>query len=86
MPPSICFAYATIEPHDDGKIMLNSIDKGEKYSLKSTDFLDLDGNLDLIKGIYNRVVKDFTKSPSLSNFPPMWMHPRVQDWDHHLHS
>ena len=57
------FAYATIEPRQDGKIVLNSIDKNENYEFQAADSLDIDGNLDLHKGIYNRVVKDFVKKP-----------------------
>jgi D-glycero-alpha-D-manno-heptose-7-phosphate kinase len=57
------FAYATIEPRQDGKIVLNSIDKNEIYEFQSAEMLDIDGNLDLHKGIYNRVVKDFAKKP-----------------------
>lgn len=55
------YAYATIEPRDDGKIILNAIDKGEYYELDSKTNLEIDGKLDLLKGIYNRIVKDFTK-------------------------
>lgn len=57
------FAYATIEPRQDGKIVLHSIDKNEKYEFQATDRLDIDGDLDLHKGIYNRIVKDFIKQP-----------------------
>jgi D-glycero-alpha-D-manno-heptose-7-phosphate kinase len=57
------YAYATIEPRDDGKIILNSIDKRERYEFGRTDQLNIDGNLDLVKGIYNRLVRDFTKNP-----------------------
>jgi len=57
------FAYATIEPRQDDKIILNSIDKNESYEFHSTDSLVIDGKLDLHKGIYNRVVKDFAKKP-----------------------
>jgi D-glycero-alpha-D-manno-heptose-7-phosphate kinase len=57
------FAYATIEPRQDGMIVLNSIDKNENYEFQAADSLDIDGNLDLHKGIYNRVVKDFVKKP-----------------------
>jgi D-glycero-alpha-D-manno-heptose-7-phosphate kinase len=53
------YAYATIEPRTDGKIVLNAVDKGEFYTLESVPKLVIDGNLDLMKGIYNRVVKDF---------------------------
>jgi len=55
------FAYATIQPRDDNKIVLNSIDKKEYLEFDSTETLEIDGNLDLAKGIYNRVVSQFTK-------------------------
>ncbi len=57
------YAYATIEPLEGGKIILNAVDKGELFEYESQHELALDGNLDLIKGIYNRVVKDFTQQP-----------------------
>ena len=56
-------AYATIEPRDDKKIILNSVDKNERYTYENMLALPIDGKLDLIKGIYNRVVKDFVKKP-----------------------
>jgi len=57
------YAYANIEPRNDGKIVLNSIDKGEEIILESALHLPIDGKLDLLKGIYNRIAKDFTKQP-----------------------
>jgi D-glycero-alpha-D-manno-heptose-7-phosphate kinase len=57
------YAYTTIEPRDDGKVILNALDKGERYEMPAVSVLEMDGNLDLIKGIYNRVVKDFTGKP-----------------------
>jgi len=57
------YAYATIVPRDDNKIVLISVDKNEHYTFKSTIVLPIDGKLDLVKGIYNRVVKDFIKKP-----------------------
>ncbi|GET29894.1 dehydrogenase [Prolixibacter sp. SD074] len=57
------YAYATIEPRNDGKIVLNAIDKGEYLTLTSIKQLSIDGRLDLLKGIYNRVVRDFSKEP-----------------------
>jgi len=57
------YAYATIVPRNDGKIILRSIDKKEEYSLKATTNLKIDGKLDLLKGAYNRIVKDFSKKP-----------------------
>ena len=57
------YAYATIVPRDDKKIILNSVDKNEHYTYENMPALPIDGKLDLIKGIYNRVVKDFVKKP-----------------------
>jgi D-glycero-alpha-D-manno-heptose-7-phosphate kinase len=54
------YAYATIEPRTDGKIIFNAIDKKEKYILKSVPKLKIDGKLDLHKGAYNRIVKDYS--------------------------
>jgi D-glycero-alpha-D-manno-heptose-7-phosphate kinase len=57
------YAYATIAPRNDDKIILNSVDKNENYTFDSTTVLPIDGKLDLVKGIYNRVIKDFVKKP-----------------------
>jgi D-glycero-alpha-D-manno-heptose-7-phosphate kinase len=57
------YAYANIEPRNDGKIVLNSIDKCEEIVLNSEIHLPIDGKLDILKGIYNRIVKDFTHQP-----------------------
>ncbi len=57
------YASATIEPRDDGKIVLDARDLGESDILKSKKKLKIDGTLDLLKGVYNRIVKDFTKKP-----------------------
>ncbi len=57
------FAWASIEPRTDGKIILNSIDKKEVCSYDAIPNLTTDGKLDLHKGVYNRVVKDYTGRP-----------------------
>ena len=57
------YAYATIEPRNDGKIILNAVDRKERMELESVENLELNGKLDLLKGVYNRIVKDFTKRP-----------------------
>lgn len=65
------YAYATIIPRSDGKIVLNSIDKGEAYEFAATDELSLTGGLLLHKGIYNSIVRKLTKKPvsfSLSTY------------------
>ena len=57
------YSYATIEPTNDGKIVLHAIDRKERYEFDSELQLPIDGKLDLLKGIYNRVVKDYTQRP-----------------------
>ncbi len=52
-------AYATIEPLNNGKIILDAIDLGEQMELDTAEQLPIDGKLDLLKGVYNRIVKDF---------------------------
>jgi D-glycero-alpha-D-manno-heptose-7-phosphate kinase len=57
------YAYATIRPLDNGKIILHAQDRDEHYELDATEQLAIDGNLNLLKGIYNRIVRDFTHKP-----------------------
>jgi D-glycero-alpha-D-manno-heptose-7-phosphate kinase len=57
------YAYTSIKPREDGKIIINAIDRNEIIELKSEEHLAIDGKLDLIKGVYNRIVKDFVKKP-----------------------
>jgi D-glycero-alpha-D-manno-heptose-7-phosphate kinase len=65
------YAYATLQPRSDGKIVLHAIDKEEVLSYHSQPVLPLDGRLDLLKGVYNRVIRDFDLKPlsfSLTTF------------------
>ncbi len=57
------YAYATIKPTSDGKIRIHAIDRNEKIELQSTTELPINGQLDLIKGVYNRIVKDYAHQP-----------------------
>jgi D-glycero-alpha-D-manno-heptose-7-phosphate kinase len=54
------YASATIEPADNGKIVFHAMDKNEEVEVDATEELAIDGKLDLLKGIYNRIVRDFT--------------------------
>ncbi|MCO5232413.1 MAG: dehydrogenase [Chitinophagales bacterium] len=55
------YAYATIRPTNDNKITINAIDRNTQIVLDSKEQLEIDGYLDLVKGVYNRIVKDFVK-------------------------
>ena len=46
-------------PRQDGKIIFITEDRGERFESVSKRELPMDGNLDLLKAIYNRVIKDF---------------------------
>lgn len=60
------FAYCTIVPTDDGKVVFEANDRGEKFSCDSVAQIPCEGNLLLHKGIYNRIVKDFCGGNPLS--------------------
>ncbi len=57
------YAYATIRPTRDRKITLHSLDSNKKQTFNSTRALEIDDDFMLAKGIYNRVVKEFTRKP-----------------------
>lgn len=53
------YTYCTIEETNDGLITINSYDANCFISYPSEKFLEIDGRANLIKGVYNRIVKDF---------------------------
>lgn len=57
------YAYASIIPGSNKKIKLISADKNSELEFISAPELPVDGNLDLIKGVYNRIVKEYRLDP-----------------------
>lgn len=58
------YAYANIEPRTDGKIIFQLPANNELYTFDSVEELPITGGKDdLMKGIYNRVVKEFIHQP-----------------------
>jgi D-glycero-alpha-D-manno-heptose-7-phosphate kinase len=53
------FANASIEPISENKIILEAADRNEKEEYDLMNELPLTGTLDLLKGVYNRVRKDY---------------------------
>ncbi|HLX66329.1 MAG TPA: hypothetical protein VKR41_05010, partial [Puia sp.] len=56
------YAHATIEPLEDDRIIMQGIDRQEDLRFDggvSMDTLPIDGKLDLLKGVYNRIRRDF---------------------------
>jgi D-glycero-alpha-D-manno-heptose-7-phosphate kinase len=53
-------AYANIEPLDDKKIIVEALDRKEIQIHDFNSQLPINGELDLLKGVYNRVKKEFS--------------------------
>lgn len=58
------YAHAHIEPLNEDKIVLYAADHKEIQEFPLQEKLPIDGTLDLAKGIYNRVVRDYGNVPS----------------------
>lgn len=65
------YAYANIQPTQDYKITLQAFDRHETETYEVTNQLPLNGKLDLLKGVYNRIQKDYpfaTQGLKISTF------------------
>lgn len=57
------YAYASIEPLRESRIVVEALDREEKQESEATASLPLNGCLDLAKGIYNSVSKKYLPEP-----------------------
>ncbi len=53
------FAYANIELLEENKIIVQALDRKEEQHFDWVPELPIDGKLDLLKGVYNRIHKDY---------------------------
>jgi D-glycero-alpha-D-manno-heptose-7-phosphate kinase len=53
------YAHATIEPLDEPRIILETYDRSERQEFDFAKELPIDGHLDLLKGVYNAVQRDY---------------------------
>ena len=53
------FAHANIEPIDEKKIIVQALDRHEEQRYDWAIELPINGELDLLKGVYNRIQKDY---------------------------
>jgi D-glycero-alpha-D-manno-heptose-7-phosphate kinase len=60
------YAYCTIEETENNTIVLQAGDLGQKIKYKSVPELPIDGRLDLHKGVYNRIIRQFRIKKPLS--------------------
>ena len=52
-------AYASIEPLNSMEIIVEALDRKERQRFEWSPVLPINGELDLLKGVYNRIQKDF---------------------------
>src|SRR5690606_29249331 len=52
-------AYATLQLLDEPQIILEALDRNETETHPLSDNLPINGHLDLLKGVINRVQKDY---------------------------
>ncbi|MDB5250052.1 MAG: dehydrogenase [Segetibacter sp.] len=53
------FAHANIEPIEENAIIVQALDRHEEQRFEWSNELPIDGKLDLLKGVYNRVQQDY---------------------------
>jgi len=53
------FAYANIQLLEEKKIIVEALDRNEQQQFESVDNLPINGELDLLKGVFNRVFADY---------------------------
>lgn len=53
------YAYANIEPISENAIILQAVDREEEQRFESSHELPVDGKLDLLKGVYNRIHNEY---------------------------
>lgn len=56
-------AYASIEPISQESIIIQALDRKEEELFGLQQELPINGTLDLLKGVYNRIQKDYNFSP-----------------------
>jgi len=65
------YAHATIEPIEESQIILHAIDQKEEEFIEIANELPVNGKLILLKGVYNRIQRDYgvpAKNFRLSTF------------------
>lgn len=60
------YAYCTIEPLTDDKVVFVAADRDETFENSALSSFIYDGILDLHKGVYNRIVRDFNQGQPLA--------------------
>jgi len=57
------FAYTALIPRADSQVIIRDPQRGIELRYEAQDELPIDGTLDLQKGVYNRVIRDYCDAP-----------------------
>ncbi len=60
------YIYASLEQLNEPAVIVESYDLGESYHYGLMPTLPIDGQLDLLKAVYNRIIRDFNKGEPLA--------------------
>ncbi len=60
------YAYCTLEVNTNESVVFATTDRGEHFASSALASFEIDGNLDLHKGVYNRIIKEFNDNKPLS--------------------
>lgn len=60
------YAHCTIEQTDNGKVLFEAVDLQEKFECDVRPYYEIDNNMMLFKGVYNRIVRDFLHNQGIS--------------------
>lgn len=66
------YAHCTIEPRDDGKVVVEAMDLGVREIMDAEPVLEPTGPLQLHKSVYNRVVREYNAGKPLSFSLASW--------------
>jgi len=72
------YAHATIEPIEENRVILHGIDQKEEECVEFMDEIPAEGKLILLKGVYNRIQKDYGVSVKISGCQHLSMHRQGQ--------
>jgi D-glycero-alpha-D-manno-heptose-7-phosphate kinase len=60
------YAYCTVESSENGKIEFCASERGEKFKCDSAPSITVDGDLQLHKAVYNRIISNFNNGNPLN--------------------
>jgi len=60
------YAYAVLEPANDGQIHFVATDRNEEFCCESVEYITPEGDMLLQKGVYNRIISQFNGGKGLA--------------------